>query len=58
MNLLLLSTISFVGGGGMWAIVGEIRAGSLVFKSMALVTPPTSSSSTLLFKILEMSTGM
>ena len=38
-NLLLLSTISFVGGGGRWAIVGEIRAGSLAFKSMALVTP-------------------
>ena len=57
-NLLLLSVISWVGGGGRWAIVEEIRAGSLVFKSTTLVTPPTSSSSTLLFKIFEISIGM
>ena len=37
-NLLLLAMISVVVGGGTCAIVGEIRAGSLLFRSTCCVT--------------------
>ena len=37
-NLLLRAMISLVGGGGTCAVVGEIRAGSLVFRSTCFVT--------------------
>ena len=39
MNLLLLCAFSFVGGAGVWAMVGEIMAGSLAFKSTIRATP-------------------
>lgn len=55
-NLLFLWIISFVVGGGIWAMVGDMRAGLLSFKEICLVTLSTSLS--LLFKILDMSTGM
>ena len=55
-NLLLLCVISFVGGAGVWAIVGEIMAGSLAFKSIIRATP--SPSSALLRKIFDINTGM
>ncbi len=41
---LLLFAISLVGGGGTWAIVGEIRAESLVFRATICVTPSVSTS--------------
>lgn len=37
-NLLLLAMISVAVGGGTCAMVGEISAGSLLFKSTCVVT--------------------
>ena len=55
-NLLLRAMISLVGGGGTCAVVGEIRAGSLVFRSTCFVTGSVSIA--LLFIMWEIRTGM
>ena len=55
-NLLLRAMISLVGGGGTCAVVGEIRAGSLVFRSTCFVTGSVSIA--LLFIMWEIKTGM
>ena len=47
---------SLVGGGGTCAVVGEIRAGSLVFRSTCFVTGSVSIA--LLFITWEIKTGM
>ena len=55
-NLLLLVMISLVVGGGTCAIVGDIRAGSLLFRSTTVVTKSVSIA--LLLIMWEISTGM
>ena len=57
LNRLLRSAISFVDGGGTWAIVMEIRPGSLVFRATFCVTFPDKSTA-LLLRTLDVSTGM
>lgn len=55
-NLLFRKAMSFVGGGGTWAVVGAISAGSLLLRSTILLT--LSRSLSLLLNMREINTGM